>query len=843
MPRTSSKISNTPVDSAPRAIKVEKPNAWEAVQRFFKARETRMVLGIVLLTFSVIALLAYVSYLFTGTYDQSILSMDRPDRIANRLQIRNMLGLPGAMLAAFLIDGSFGFVSILPVLLVGVYALRLMHVLKDIPALKLFISGAFWVLWGAITLGFAHNMVHQLGVFLWGGAFGATCAQWLVGYVRELGTGLILLASLTIFLIVTDPRFIDRCKAFGAWVAGLFAKKPKENVANDANGENDGELTIDIPVEPEMEQEPETPSDEVTFTIDPIHEEPEPEAAEEPLGDEPLPVEEPMEDEGDKDAKLEIQDVVEEELYDKDPDKLLEKLGPYDPRKDLEFFKFPSLNLLKVYDNENAPIIDQEEQRANGARIVTTLRNYGIEIDSIKATVGPTVTLYEIVPKAGIRVAKIQALENDIMMSLSATGIRIIAPMPGKGTIGIEVPNEKPQVVSMHSVIASKRFQEEQKMKLPIAYGRTITNEVFMFDLAKTPHLLVAGATGTGKSVAINAIITSLLYKKHPAELKLVMVDPKMVEFAPYKPLLKHYLAAMPDTDPEQIVITDCDKVVNTLNSLVIEMENRYKLLMDAGVRNLEDYNDKFVRRRLNPAKLVADSLHHQYLPYIVIIIDEYGDFIMQAGKQVETPIARITQKARAVGMHMILATQRPSVNIVTGVIKANIPTRIALRTQSVIDSRTVLDAKGAEQLIGRGDSLYAGNASITRVQCAFVDTPEVDEIVKHISKQQRYTEPYQLPEYVGEGGEGEALAPGAVDLKRLDPMFADVARYVVSKQEGSTSRLQRAFEIGYNRAGKLSDQLEAAGVVGPNKGPKGRDVLITDLDALEKLLEELGVK
>ena len=848
MPRTSSKISNTPVDSAPRAIKVEKPNAREAVQRFFKARETRMVLGIVLLTFSVIALLAYVSYLFTGTYDQSILSMDRPDRIANRLQIRNMLGLPGAMLAAFLIDGSFGFVSILPVLLVGVYALRLMHVLKDIPALKLFISGAFWVLWGSITLGFAHNMVHQLGVFLWGGAFGATCAQWLVGYVRELGTGLILLASLTIFLIVTDPRFIDRCKAFGAWVAGLFAKKPKpeptpvepENSETPAEPEG-GEIVVDIPIEeaPKDEEKPE----DVAFTIEPVAEEPESEESEvtdEPLGDEPLPE---GELEGNKDAKLEIQDVVEEELYDKDPDKLLEKLGPYDPRKDLEFFKFPSLNLLKVYDNENAPIIDQEEQRANGARIVTTLRNYGIEIDSIKATVGPTVTLYEIVPKAGIRVAKIQALENDIMMSLSATGIRIIAPMPGKGTIGIEVPNEKPQVVSMHSVIASKRFQEEQKMKLPIAYGRTITNEVFMFDLAKTPHLLVAGATGTGKSVAINAIITSLLYKKHPAELKLVMVDPKMVEFAPYKPLLKHYLAAMPDTDPEQIVITDCDKVVNTLNSLVIEMENRYKLLMDAGVRNLEDYNDKFVRRRLNPAKLVADSLHHQYLPYIVIIIDEYGDFIMQAGKQVETPIARITQKARAVGMHMILATQRPSVNIVTGVIKANIPTRIALRTQSVIDSRTVLDAKGAEQLIGRGDSLYAGNASITRVQCAFVDTPEVDEIVKHISKQQRYTEPYQLPEYVGEGGEGEALAPGAVDLKRLDPMFADVARYVVSKQEGSTSRLQRAFEIGYNRAGKLSDQLEAAGVVGPNKGPKGRDVLITDLDALEKLLEELGVK
>ncbi|MBO4249840.1 MAG: DNA translocase FtsK 4TM domain-containing protein [Paludibacteraceae bacterium] len=841
-----------------------------------------MVIGILLLTFSVIAALAYVSFLFTGTDDQSILSLSHAERLAARGDIRNMLGLPGARLAQFLIDGSFGFVSVLLVIMLGTYALRLMHVLKDIRAIRLFCCTTFWVLWGSIVLGFAQQMTH-LGQFHWGGSFGQWAAEWLSSYVQVTGTILILAAVLVIFLVVTDPRFIDRCKAFGQWVAGLFRKKPgipdDPIDTNDPTNPETTEITIDVPItdnpssitndqSPVTNHQSPITDDDVTFTIEPInnedtndqqpiansqqliannqspitnHQSPITNENGDPLGDEPLPpdnLEEP-----DKETDLEIQDVVQDELYTKDPDKLLEILGPYDPRKDLEFYKFPSLNLLKVYDNETAPVIDEDEQRANGARIVTTLRNYGIEIDSIKATVGPTVTLYEIVPKAGVRVAKIQALENDIMMSLSATGIRIIAPMPGKGTIGIEVPNEKPQVVSMHSVIASKRFQEEAKMKLPIAYGRTITNEVFMFDLAKTPHLLVAGATGTGKSVAINAIITSLLYKKHPAELKLVMVDPKMVEFAPYKPLLRHYLAAMPDTDPEQIVITECDRVINTLNSLVIEMENRYKLLMDAGVRNLEDYNDKFVRRRLNPNKLVADSLHHQYLPYIVIIIDEYGDFIMQAGKQVETPIARITQKARAVGMHMILATQRPSVNIVTGVIKANIPTRIALRTQSVIDSRTVLDAKGAEQLIGRGDSLYAGNASITRVQCAFVDTPEVDEIVKHISKQQKFREPYQLPEYVGEGGEGEALAPGSVDMKRLDPMFADVARYVVTKQEGSTSRLQRAFEIGYNRAGKLSDQLEAAGVVGPNKGPKGRDVLIQDLDQLDKLLEELGVK
>ncbi len=840
-----------------RAIRVERTNWLETIRDFFLDRRTRMIFGVLLTLFAVIALLSYISFLFTGIYDQSVLSLDHAERVANRLTVRNMLGLPGAELAQFMIDGSFGFVSILLVFMLAIYGLRLMHVFRDIRAILLFCGTTFWVLWGSVVLGFAQQMIH-LGAFSWGGKFGTWAAAWLSSYVNITGTILILLALLVIFLIVTDPRFTERCKAFGAWVAKLFTRKPKEVAEPLPTGEPGDELTIDIPLTEESVATAENPepSDEVTFTIEPAVEqdpdpepEPEPEPLptldddDEPLGDAPLPMEEPEEKKEPEDAALEIEDVKEDELYSKDPDKLLEKLGPYDPRKDLEFFKFPSLNLLKVYDNEAAPVIDEDEQRNNGARIVTTLRNYGIEIDSIKATVGPTVTLYEIVPKAGIRVAKIQALENDIMMSLSATGIRIIAPMPGKGTIGIEVPNEKPQVVSMHSVIASKRFQEETKMRLPIAYGRTITNEVFMFDLAKTPHLLVAGATGTGKSVAINAIITSLLYKKHPAELKLVMVDPKMVEFAPYKPLLKHYLAAMPDTDPEQIVITDCDKVVNTLNSLVIEMENRYKLLMDAGVRNLEDYNDKFVRRRLNPNKLVADSLHHQFLPYIVIIIDEYGDFIMQAGKQVETPIARITQKARAVGMHMILATQRPSVNIVTGVIKANIPTRIALRTQSVIDSRTVLDAKGAEQLIGRGDSLYAGNASITRVQCAFVDTPEVDAIVGHIAKQQRYTEPYQLPEYVGEGGEGEALAPGSVDMKRLDPMFGDVARYVVTKQEGSTSRLQRAFEIGYNRAGKLSDQLEAAGIVGPNKGPKGRDVLIQDLGQLDQLLEELGVK
>ena len=806
-----------------------------SVRDIMMSSRFRLAMGIALISITLMLVIAYVSFFFTGANDFSIIEQTDVRR-GMRLEVQNALGLPGAVVSRWLIDGAFGVVSLAALVALALYAVRMM-VEYPLKRLRVLFITLFVLVWGSVTLGFAQQMIGVGTFFRWGGAFGQIVAAWATSYVQWIGLLLILIAVLVIFLIVVDKHFVEHCQQFGQWVVGLFKKKTESSESSDSSDMLEEDETtdnvIDIVIEPQSAEELEDVDDDIpSLDITPI--EIEETASEEVLEE----VVELTEDEG---VEISVEDVKEVELSENDPEYLLKKLGPYDPRKDLEFYKFPSLNLLKVYDNETAPVINQEEQQANANRIVTTLRNYGIEIESIKATVGPTVTLYEIVPQAGVRISKIQNLESDIMLSLSAMGIRIIAPIPGKGTIGIEVPNEKPQVVSMHSVIASKRFQEEQKMKLPISIGRTITNEVFMFDLAKTPHLLVAGATGQGKSVAINAIITSLLYKKHPAELKFVMVDPKMVEFAPYKPLLRHYLAATPDTEDENIVIVDCDKVVNTLNSLVIEMENRYKLLMDAGVRNLEDYNEKFVSRRLNPEKLVADSLHHQFLPYIVIIIDEYGDFIMQAGKQVETPIARITQKARAVGMHMILATQRPSVNIVTGVIKANIPTRIALRTQSVVDSRTVLDTKGADQLIGRGDMLYSGNGNITRLQCAFVDTPEVDAIVEHIEKQQHYFEPYQLPEYVPEGGEGEALAPGAVDLKRLDPMFADVARYVVTKQEGSTSRLQRAFEIGYNRAGKLSDQLEAAGIVGPNKGPKGRDVLIQSLDELDKKLEELG--
>ena len=818
----------------------------------------RIAVGFVIVLFTLYAFVTYISYFIHGADDLSALGSELSGREL-REAIGNTGGVLGARMQQFFIDRCFGIPSVALIVLLLLAGLKLMK--ADLKLWKAALHCFFWLVWGSLMFAFVQI---ELGFdassfFRWGGSHGEYFTMLLINNIQWVGMLLVLLSVILVYFIGISRNTIPALVRMGEWIKGIFRKKAKvDDSDNNSDNESDADAakaedeTTVIDLTDEFGETAEEPAEETTeeppFVIEGLeivqeqHEDSDPIESQEPLQqpnqEESLEPQEPQE----QPKPFSIEKVKDVDMVNKDPETLLEELGPYDPRKDLEHYQFPSLDLLKVYDNESAPVIDQEEQRTNANRIVTTLRNYGVEIESIKATVGPTVTLYEVVPKAGVRISKIQGLEQDIMLALSAVGIRIIAPMPGKGTVGIEIPNEKPQTVSMHSVIASKRFQEEKKMRLPIALGRTITNEIFMFDLAKTPHLLVAGATGQGKSVAINAIITSLLYKKHPAEMKMVLVDPKMVEFAPYKPLLRHYLAAMPDTEENEVIITDCSKVVDTLNSLVIEMENRYKLLMDAGVRNLEDYNDKFVNRRLNPEKLVEGSLHHQYLPYIVIVIDEYGDFIMQAGKQVETPIARITQKARAVGMHMILATQRPSVNIVTGVIKANIPTRIALRTQSVVDSRTVLDAKGADQLIGRGDLLYSGSGNITRVQCAFVDTPEVDAIVEHVQKQQHYSMPYELPEYVGNEGEGSNAAPGAVDLKKLDSMFAEVARYVVMNQQGSTSVLQRRFEIGYNRAGKLSDQLEAAGIVGPNKGSKGREVLIPDLMELEVKLKELGL-
>jgi S-DNA-T family DNA segregation ATPase FtsK/SpoIIIE len=502
---------------------------------------------------------------------------------------------------------------------------------------------------------------------------------------------------------------------------------------------------------------------------------------------------------------------------------------PYDPKRDLENYRYPTLDLLQKYETDGKPYIDMEEQTRNKNRIVEVLRSFGVEISSIKATVGPTITLYEITPASGVRISKIKNLEDDIALSLAALGIRIIAPIPGKGTVGIEVPNAKPATVSMESILNSKKFQEST-MELPCAVGKTITNEVFMFDLAKAPHLLVAGATGQGKSVGLNAIITSLLYKKHPAEMKIVLVDPKKVEFSVYSSIEKHFLAKIPDDDAEPI-ITDVTKVIHTLNSLCKEMDTRYDLLKMAQARNIKEYNKKFIDRQLNPQN------GHKYMPYIVVVIDEFGDLIMTAGKEVELPIARIAQLARAVGIHMIIATQRPTTNIITGTIKANFPSRIAFRVGAMIDSRTILDRPGAQQLIGRGDMLYLNGGEPVRVQCAFVDTPEVERINQFIADQQGYLSAFELP--MPDLGEDEGGESRDVDMQHLDPMFEDAARLIVREQSGSTSLIQRKFAIGYNRAGRLMDQLEKAGIVGQAHGSKPREVLIMDENSLENLLAQ----
>ncbi len=505
-------------------------------------------------------------------------------------------------------------------------------------------------------------------------------------------------------------------------------------------------------------------------------------------------------------------------------------LEPYDPKLDLENYRYPTIDLLKHYDIDTRAV-DMDEQKKNSDKIITVLRNFGVEISSIRATVGPTITLYEITPAPGVRISKIRNLEDDIALSLAALGIRIIAPIPGKGTIGIEVPNSKPQMVSMESIINSKKFQECE-YELPMALGKTITNEIFMADLAKMPHLLVAGATGQGKSVGLNAIITSLLYKKHPAELKIVMVDPKKVEFGVYNPIVNHFLAQVEgNEDSEEPIITDVTKVIQTLKSLCAEMDTRYDLLKKAGSRNVKEYNEKFKSRKLNP------NNGHKFMPYIVVIIDEFGDLIMTAGKEIELPIARIAQLARAVGIHMIIATQRPTTNIITGTIKANFPARMAFRVGAMVDSRTILDRPGANQLVGKGDMLFQSGTEPVRVQCAFVDTPEVEAIAHFIAIQQGYLAPFPLPYVEMEGGDGDAPD---VDMTHLDPMFEDVARLIVSTQQGSTSMIQRKFSIGYNRAGRLMDQMEVAGIVGPAHGSKPREVLCQTDDELNYKLDAI---
>ena len=697
--------------------------------------------------------------------------------------------------------------------------------------LKWFLSLMVLMIWASISLAKFLAPFMTDACFNPGGDHGAYICQYIENLVGAPGlTALIILTALafltyisaeTIFFvrkILNPTRFLDKVKF-----------KITNNDPNEKVDSYEQQIVDDL--EPEEEplvyddpapQEVEFRENDKAVIIDQVYKQ-----------DPEIPAAAPIAPAAADEVGMEIEVAQGEAAADTmTVAPALEDLEPYDPKRDLENYKYPTLDLLKKYDNDGKPYIDMEEQNANKNRIVEVLRTFGVEISSIKATVGPTITLYEITLAAGVRISKIRSLEDDIALSLSALGIRIIAPIPGKGTVGIEVPNAKPSVVSMESILNSKKFQETT-MELPCAMGKTITNEVFMFDLAKAPHLLVAGATGQGKSVGLNAILTSLLYKKHPAEMKIVLVDPKMVEFSVYKTIERHFLAALPE-EVDSPIITDTTKVVRTLNSLCVEMDARYELLMAAGERNIKDYNKKFKERKLNPEK------GHRYMPYIVVVIDEYGDLIMTAGKEIELPIARIAQKARAVGIHMIIATQRPTTNIITGTIKANFPGRIAFKVSQGIDSKTILDRMGANQLIGRGDMLYLQGNDPIRVQCAFVDTPEVVDINKFIASQQGYGGPYELPEPKMEESDMGGGESADVDLTHLDPLFEDAARLIVSNQSGSTSLIQRKFAIGYNRAGRLMDQLEKAGVVGPAMGSKPREVMVLDEVSLNNLLSNL---
>ncbi len=798
--------------AAPEEIKSNK------IITFFKSETTHFVVGLISVIFAVYLLLAFSSFFFTGAADQSILNHPEPDELLQTThQIKNYAGARGAQLAEYLINECFGVAAFLIVLFLTILGMRLMRAYK-FKVWKWFMSCMVAMIWFSITLGFLFDGVFT-GSFVYpGGLHGYNVSRWIVSQIGATGLWLLLFVTAILFFVYLSRETILIVRKA---LHPEFKRKKKEE-------ENIVEETPDKePIEEPVAPKPYTDSKPTEVTFD-MPEEPE-KPAEVPPFNEPQ-VEEPDSTpapDGNEEVEEEPEFTVGDEHTEEDEAYKGPSRTPYNPRLDLENYKFPHLNLLDHYE-EKDNTIDMEEQNANKDRIIEVLRSFDIEISSIKASVGPTVTLYEITPAQGIRIAKIRNLEDDIALSIAALGIRIIAPIPGKGTIGIEVPNAKPRIVPMQSILNSKKFQETT-MELPIALGKTITNEVYMVDLAKAPHMLIAGATGQGKSVGLNAIVTSLLYKKHPAELKFVIVDPKKVEFSVYAPIEKHFLAKLPDG--EDAIITDVTKVVQTLNSLCVEMDTRYDLLKKAGCRNVKEYNAKFIDRKLNPEK------GHHFMPYIVIIIDEFGDLIMTAGKEVELPICRIAQLARAVGIHAIIATQRPTTNIITGTIKANFPARVAFRVAAMMDSRTILDRSGAQQLIGKGDMLYLQGNDPVRVQCAFVDTPEVERIANYISKQQGYPTAFELPEVPSEESESN-LAD--VDINKLDPFFKEAAELVVAHQQGSTSLIQRKFSIGYNRAGRIMDQLEYAGIVGPTQGSKPRDVLCVDLTDLEMRLNNL---
>lgn len=786
MAKKAKKTKAKPTKKKPRSYKLSKQN--------------KIILGSLLILVSIFLTIAFISFYFNWKDDQSLLT----EFGERNEEAKNLLKKTGAYISHLFMYKGFGLTSLILPILLCLKGLYMFLGLDQKGLLKKWIWGLIFMIWTSIALGFFGASQPLLG-----GLVGFEMNDFLQDYIGTIGVLLLLLFGL-IFILVRFFQFSP--ENIGNWFKNRTDALKTDFKGSSKTKEEESSLTLSL-----------EPEDEAPVIIDTYtHKEDIPPLVEETVDDfkVTIPVEEEVED-----LAMEVEKIVEEKEEKKNiADKLVDDFGEFDPTLELGNYKFPTIELLDQHGVTGGITINQEELEENKIKIVNTLKNYKIGIAQIKATIGPTVTLYEIVPEAGIRISKIKNLEDDIALSLAALGIRIIAPIPGKGTIGIEVPNKNASIVSMRSVIASTKFQKAE-MQLPIAFGKTISNETFVVDLAKMPHLLMAGATGQGKSVGLNAVLTSLLYKKHPAEVKFVLVDPKKVELTLFNKIERHFLAKLPDS--EDAIITDNTKVIHTLNSLCIEMDNRYELLKTAMVRNIKEYNDKFKARKLNP------NDGHMFLPYIVLVIDEFADLIMTAGKEVETPVARLAQLARAIGIHLIIATQRPSVNVITGIIKANFPARIAFRVTSKIDSRTILDAQGADQLIGRGDMLYTQGNDVTRIQCAFVDTPEVAKITEYIGSQRAYPEAHQLPEYVGEES-GTSLDNNIADR---DAMFRQAAEVIVTAQQGSASLIQRKLKLGYNRAGRIVDQLEAAGIVGPFEGSKARQVLVPDLIALDQLL------
>ena len=809
---------------AKKKVDKKPQNISEAMglQNIINNEKVDFVIGLFFVVCSIVLLIAFVSYFYTGKADQSILEDLRPGEWLNNDDLfQNKCRSLGAILSYYFITKEFGLAAFIIPFFFILIGLKMMKVYR-ISLWKWFLGCSLTMIWSSITLSKFLTPVMGDQVFNPGGGHGLFCVQHIENVIGTPGLIALLLITAIAFLTYLTSETINIIRKLLNPVKFLTDRirftvtnnEPEEKVAEQVKTEPIVKPVVEEPVKEEIREEEPAETVMLSPEITPTpatKEKPEPVEKEDILT-----VEVASKTEEAKGSKLTIEEIMK---------------TPINPKEPFTRYKYPTLSLLKKYDNDGKPQVDMDEIKANNARIVEVLNSFGVAIREIKATVGPTITLYEITPAEGVRISKIRNLEDDIALSLSALGIRIIAPIPGKGTIGIEVPNKKANIVSMESILNSKKFQETT-MDLPLAIGKTITNEVYMVDLAKIPHLLVAGATGQGKSVGLNTIITSLLYKKHPNELKIVLVDPKKVEFSVYAPIADHFMATVAGNEDEPI-ITDVTKVVNTLNSLTTLMDARYDLLKIAGARNIKEYNQKFVNHQLDLTK------GHEYMPYVVVIIDEYGDLIMTAGKEIELPITRIAQLARAVGIHMIIATQRPTANIITGSIKANFPGRMAFKVSSMTDSRTILDQSGANQLIGRGDMLILDGNQPVRVQCAFVDTPEIEVVNKYIAEQPGPQAPLELPEPKTEAQVG-GIGNGNSDIQNLDPFFEEAAHAIVISQQGSTSMIQRRFSIGYNRAGRLMDQLQAAGIVGEAQGSKPRDVLITDENSLNILLAKI---